>query len=677
MTVVEDLPREVRDIENVWIPMPDGTRLAARIWLPIDAEADPVPAILEYLPYRKRDLMRTRDESMHHYLAGHGYADVRVDIRGSGDSDGILTDEYSEQELDDALQLLKWIAAQPWCTGAIGMMGISWGGFNSLQVAALDPPELKAIITLCSTDDRYSDDAHFMGGCLLNENLQWGSILFNYNAYPPDPEIVGPRWRDMWLQRLENAVPFPALWMRHQRRDAYWQHGSICEDFSAIKCPVYAIGGWADGYSNAVPRLMAGLDVPRKGLIGPWAHTFPHNGIPGPAIGFLKEAVLWFDHWLRGDETGIMDEPMLRVWMQDSVLPAPYYEVRPGRWVAEDCWPSSHTESRLYFLNETALELSSGDECEMHVNSPLTTGLTSGEWCAFGADGEMPIDQRPDDGRSVTFDSAALDATMEILGAPILRLEVACDKPLGFVVARLNDVAPDGSSTRVTYGVLNLTHINGHLAPQAMTENQRAAVEIRLNDIAHVFPAGHRLRVALSTNYWPIVWPSPESVTLTVYAGRSTLDLPVRPPRTTDAALRDFEPPEEGPSSEQQKILHSPFRRKIERDLATNETVYLLESDGGELGGAALTHIEAIGLDLGFRIAKRFSINETDPLSARAEVRQSTSLRRGDWSIDIDLETKLTADAAAFRFEARLVAREGIETVLDQNWDERIPRDFV
>ena len=677
MSIVEKFPREVKEIENVWIPLTDGCRLAARIWLPQDAETDPVPAILEYLPYRKRDFMRARDEPMHHYLAGHGYANIRVDIRGSGDSDGLLSDEYTEQELADALEVLSWISKQNWCTGAVGMMGISWGGFNSLQVAALNPPELKAIISLCSTDDRYADDAHYMGGCLLNENLQWGAILLHYNAFPPDPDIVGEKWRDMWHDRLDNAVLFPARWIEHQRRDDYWRHGSVCEDFDAIKCAVYAMGGWADGYSNAVPRLLEGLSCPRKGLIGPWAHVFPHDGVPGPAIGFLQEALRWWDHWLKGTSTGIMDEPMLRVWMQESVPPEPYYEERPGRWVAEQEWPPSYSSPQTLFLNDSRLDDASGEQKEISISSPQTTGLAAGEWCAFGADGEMPIDQREDDGRSITFDTQALEAPMEILGAPILTLELFSDRPNAFIAARLNDVAPDGTSTRVTYGLLNLTHRNGHDRPQSLSPNQRYRFKVRLNDIAHVFPAGNSIRLAISTSYWPIVWPSPEPVTITVVTGASTLELPVRQPTAGDSALRPFADPEWGPVREHVKLIHAPFRRRVERDLTTNELIYTLESDGGELGGAALAHIEAIGLDIGHEMRKQFRIAETDPLSARAEITQQTLLRRGDWTIRVNSEMQLSGTGTKFKIVGHLSAFEGDENVFEQYWDEEIPRDHM
>ena len=394
---------------------------------------------------------------MHHYFAGHGYAAMRVDIRGSGESDGLLQNEYLKQEQDDGVEIIRWIASQPWSSGAVGMMGKSWGGFNALQVAARRPPALKAVVTVCSTDDRYADDTHYMGGCLLND-AAWAPMFFAINARPPDPELVGERWRAMWLERLENAVLFPEVWLRHQRRDDFWKHGSVCEDFGAIACPVYAVGGWADGYSNAIPRLIAGLEAPRKGLIGPWAHVYAQDGVPGPAIGFLQEALRWWDHWLKGVDTGIMDEPALRVWMQESVPPMAFHADWPGRWVAEPSWPSRRIATKTYALNPGRLDEEAGAVTGLDIRSPQTTGLAAGEWCIFGIPGEFPRDQREDDAKSLTFDAGPLDERLEILGAPVASLELAADLPDAFVAVRLNDVAPDGTSMRVSYGVLNLTH---------------------------------------------------------------------------------------------------------------------------------------------------------------------------------------------------------------------------
>jgi putative CocE/NonD family hydrolase len=677
MKIVESFPNAFEEIENIWIPMPDGARLAARLWLPTDADRNPVPAVLEYIPYRKRDFMRLRDEPIHRYFAGHGYAAIRLDVRGSGDSDGVLEDEYSVQEIDDALVAIAWIADQPWCTGAVGMMGISWGGFNSLQVAARRPPALKAVITLCAADDRYADDVHYMGGCLLNENLQWGGILWHSNVYPPDPEIVGEDWRAAWRNRIEQTALFPALWLEHQRRDAYWRHGSVCEDFATIDCPVYAIGGWADGYSNAVPRLLAGLSTPAKGLVGPWAHTFPHAGVPGPAIGFLQEAVRWWDHWLKGEDSGLMDEPAYRVWMQDSVPPQPHYDERPGRWVAETAWPSPRIVPQRFFLNQGRLEAVAGEEVAIDFLSPQSNGLGAGNWCGFGSEGDMPIDQRADDGKSLVFDSDPLDEPLEILGAPEITLDLAVDQPTGFVAVRLNDVAPDGASTRVTYGLLNLTHRDGHDKVTPMPVGERVRVAIRLNDIAHAFPTGNRLRLAVSTSYWPIAWPSPSPVTLTVFAGASFVDLPVRPAAPEDAGLRPFEPPERAAKEKRTTLFSMNLKRSVERDLTTDETVYTLVGDGGELGGAALVRIEAIDLEVGYTQWQQYRIRDSDPLSAAIEMRQTTVMRRREWSIRIVSRLSMTADPERFRIEGRLETFDGDDAFVVRDWDERIPRDGI
>ena len=212
---------------------------------------------------------------MHGYLAAHGYACIRLDIVGSGDSEGVLQDEYLRSEQDDAVTAIAWIAAQPWCDGKVGMTGISWGSFNSLQVVARRPPALKAIITVASTDDRYADDMHYMGGCVLMDTMGWGATFLGYLPTPPDPVVVGAAWRAMWQQRLEVVRPPVLAWLEHQTRDDYWRQGSVCEDYGAIQCAVYAVGGWADGYSNAIPRLMRHLTCPKKALIGPWGIASP------------------------------------------------------------------------------------------------------------------------------------------------------------------------------------------------------------------------------------------------------------------------------------------------------------------------------------------------------------------------------------------------------------------
>jgi uncharacterized protein len=467
MRFVSNLPYKTEETEHIWIPVSDGTRLAARVWRPVSSEEEPVPAVLEYIPYRKRDLTAVRDSVHHPYIAGHGYACVRVDLRGTGESEGVLLDEYLEQEQQDAEDVLAWIADQPWCDGSTGMMGLSWGAFSALQVAARRPPSLRAVVIASFTDDRYADDMHYMGGCLLSDNLAEAGTMFAYATCPPDPALVGERWREMWHERLANSRPWALDWLRHQRRDDYWRHASVCEDYRDVRCPVLASSGWADGYSNAVTRLLGHLDVPRKGLIGPWSHKFPHLGEPGPAIGYLQEVVRWWDHWLKGADNGAMDGPMLRTWMQESVPPSTSYEERPGRWVGEPSWPSPEItpvahplgRHRIGDPGETA-----ADE-ELTVQSPLSVGQFAGKWASYNAPPDLPYDQREEDGGSLVFDTEALTERVEILGSPTVELDFSVNEPVAMVAARLSDVAPDGAATRVTYGLLNLTRRGGDGMP--------------------------------------------------------------------------------------------------------------------------------------------------------------------------------------------------------------------
>jgi len=674
MKTVTDFPHAVREIEHVDVPMPDGCRLGARIFMPADAGDSPVPAILEYIPYRKNDLCVAADTMNGTWLAGHGYAYVRLDLRGAGDSEGLMLDEYLPLELLDGVDAIDWIAGQPWCDGNVGMIGISWGGFNGLQIAALQPPALKAIVTVCSTDDRYADDVHHMGGCLLGDNLSWASTMLDQNACPPDPAVVGERWREMWLERLAGSGLWLETWLRHQRRDAYFRHGSVCEDFSAITCPVFAVSGWADGYCNAVFRLLAGLKVPRRGLVGPWAHTYPHLGVPGPAIGFLQECRRWFDHWLKGVDTGLMDEPMLRVWMQDSVPPSSYYAHRPGRWVAEQAWPSDAVRPASFKLAPGhALVPADHEVAEVgfDIQSPLFVGLYGGKWCSYTAPPDLPHDQRDEDGGAVIFQTAALEEPLEILGQPVATLDLAVDQPVAMLAARLIDVQPDGKATRVSYGLLNLTHRDSDAEPSALEPGRRHRVTVRLKHIAQRFPAGHAVRLSISTVYWPIAWPAPAPVRLSLFTGASELTLPMRAPRDADDQLRAFEAPEAAPPVAQTVVEPSRTHWTVTRDLANDRNVLEVLNDHGTW------RLDAIDLQLSARVTERYGYDGDDHQSLTGWCEWVRSFRRDGWSVKTESRTLLTANATHFRIRATLDAYEGESRLFARSWDTSIERDLV
>jgi putative CocE/NonD family hydrolase len=663
----------VKVVEHFFITLGDGARLAARMWLPADAVEKPVPAILEYIPYRKRDGTRGRDEPMHGWFAARGYAAVRVDMRGSGESDGHMADEYLPQELNDAYEVIDWLSRQDWCNGRIGMMGKSWGGFNALQTAALRPPALKAIITACSTDDRYADDIHYMGGALLNDNLWWGSIMLAYQARPPDPALVGEAWRDQWLERLRTLPFFPALWLAHQKRDAYWRHGSVCEDFSAIACPVFAVGGWADAYTNAIPRLLAGLTVPRLGLIGPWAHVYPQDGAPGPAIGFLQEALRWWDHWLKDQDRGVMNEPMLRAFIEEW-SPAGDRDPTPGRFVGETRWPSPHILGRAIYLNSDGLRDAPLTGEVATIRSPCWTGVAVGEWMGTGVPGQGPIDQRHDDGFSCNFDSNVLTDPIEILGGPEIDVEIASDKPIAQLCARLCDVAPDGSSRRVSYGVLNLTHRDSHAEPSALSPGVFYKVRLKLNDCGYAFAPGHKIRMALSSAYWPLIWPAPETATLTLrLPGR--LILPVRSPNPRDAAIK-FEPPQRGASTPQTRTGKGHSAREARIDLLTGVGAYVTDGKGGLFGEGA-HRFDEIDTNVSHDLRRELTIDADDPLSANYRTVQSYDLGREGWRIRIETESAMRATADDFILTATVSAYENGALAITREFAETIPRDLL
>ncbi|PZO82048.1 MAG: peptidase S15 [Mesorhizobium amorphae] len=659
-----------RVVEHAPIALSDGIVLSAQLWLPEDAEENPVPAILEYLPYRKRDGTADRDALNHRYFAAHGYASVRVDMRGSGDSEGVLEGEYLQQEQDDALEILRWIASQPWCSGAVGMIGISWGGFNGLQVAARRPPELKAVISLCSTDDRYADDVHFMGGCLLLDKFSWGSTMFSINPTPPDPALVGEKWREMWMERLEGGGLFMVEWHERQRRDAFYRHGSIAEDYSAIQCPTYLVGGWMDGYSNPIFRMLEHLECPRKGLIGPWAHKYPNFAQPGPRIGFLQECIRWWDQWLKGKDTGIMDEPMLRAWLQDTVKPQTHYAERPGRWAAETQWPSLNVEAQTLHLGAGSLSGEAGSGT-LSISSPQTVGLAAGKWCPYGLEADEPGDQREEAGGSLVFDTAPLEEGLDLLGAPVLRLRVSADKPNAFVAAVLSEVLADGSATRLSYGLLNLTHRNGHVNLEALEPGRFYDVSIKLNECGQALAPGSRIRLALSNAYWPIVWPSPETATLAVDCAGTALDLPVRRPSGADAALPPFEPEANGKALEKTVLREGRSHFFVRKDIRSGEVVMERFQDSG------LAEIDATGWRSGGHVERHYAIHPDDPLSAWASNSWRQEFGREGFHVAIEGTTRMHVTKTELHLTAKLDAFEAGAKVWERDWRFAIPRDHL
>ncbi len=666
----------IKVIRNLWIPMSDGKRLSARLWLPEDADIHPVPAIIEYIPYRKDDAYADEDHRVHGWVASNGYACLRIDLRGSGDSDGLLLDEYLPQELQDGVEAINWIATQPWCSGKVGMIGISWGGFNSLQIAALAPEPLKAIVSVGSTDDRYSDDIHYWGGTLFARyQLFWATTMLAYNARPGDPEVVGEGWREQWMHRLENIRPFIQPWMTHQRYDAYWKHGSVCENYNAMKCAVYMVGAWSDGYTNSVFRVLEGYDGPCKGLIGPWGHEMPHWGTPEPAIGFLQEVVRWWDHWLKGIDNGIMAEPKLRCYVQDAVPPQAYRAARAGRWVADAGWPAATVSDQVMALGAGTLGAAAAEPVSLSHFANLIPASDAGNWAGWGHLTDGATDQRSEDGQWLCFDSGPLSQPVDIFGYPSLSLRVAADRPQANLIVRLCDIAPDGRSTLITRGALNLTHRDSREAPEALTPGQTYDVTVSLKCISYALPAGHRLRVAVSSSYWPWSWPSPELVTLRVETGAaSALHLPVRNRSGIDPEVpAHFHDPILGPENGSERLNKPSGGRTHHFDLSTlrheirDNSVFF--PGIRELAQNGLTYMED-GEDA-------CAVTDGDPTSATASTWRECRVERGDWKTMVRSNATMTSTATHFIVTSTVEAFEGETRIFARSWTDMFARDHM
>ena len=645
---------------DMGIPLSDGTRLSARVWMPDCAKTEPVPAILEYLPYRKSDGTAARDHGMHLHFARAGYACLRVDRRGCGDSEGLFDDEYSEQELSDGVEIINWIAEQPWCTGRVGMQGISWGGFNSVQIAARAPKALRAVISIGTTVDRYHDDIHYKGGVQLSENIGWAATVSSWFSMPPDPELR-PDWREVWLERLENAPFLASRWIRHPNRDAYWKHGSICEDFGAIKAAVLVMGGLHDGYRNAMSAMLEGINAPVKGIAGPWSHKYPNISTIGPSIDYLGEALRWWDHWLKDIDTGVVEDPDYRVYIMDSIKPEPSLDYREGSWQSCHDWPSTDTERENFEFRPAQNSMILAD-----IETDLACGRNAGEFFPFGfGPGELPDDQTHDDALSAVFDTPGMDTERCILGAPSVKVALSADVKRAQMIVRLCDLRPDGTSALVTLGLLNLRHREGFDAPKDLVPAQNYEVSLTLDQTAYRLPKGHKLRIAISPSYWPYAWPEGQMAKLAI----QSVDLTVPWFNTANqAASSPFSPPAEMEKRAYEEISAPIERKTWDNDPATGRMTLEIYGDHGrqkDLENGLITHST---------VSERWVIDRNDAASAQVEIIWTRSLGRGDWEVSSTVTTRMRGTEDSFEIEQITEAMEGADLVFTKTEIDTVPR---
>jgi putative CocE/NonD family hydrolase len=558
---VRAVAKGVSQVKNVRIPMRDGVHLAADLYLPAEAAGEGRwPVVMEYTPYRKDDV-DLRSRPFYARFPQCGYAIARIDVRGTGASQGASTDEYTLEEQLDGYDAVEWLAQQPWCDGHVNMMGISYGGFTALQVAAHAPPHLTSIIPIDFTDDRYSDDCHYRGGHLrlYYDIAHYGGQMVARNALPPHPEWSGDDWAEIWQHHLDHDEPYLLKWYRHQTDGEYWRNGSVRDVAAQIRCPAFLIGGWRDGYPNPPLRLLRALEVPCKVLIGPWNHALPDVAIPGPRVDYLSEVLRWLDYWCKGKETGIMDEPPVVVYMQRFQPPEPDRLDTPGEWRAEAAWPPPRASERILYLgqggtlSESAPPVAEGRQGADSFDYDATVGVTGGLWSG-GVPFGLPGDQRLDEARSLAYTSAPLREELSILGWPRAVLHVSSSaRVIGFAVS-LSDVAPDGTSHLVAKGMLNATRRDSLREPKPLETVEIYELDIQIDCTGWTFAEGHRIRLSIASADWPNVWPTPEAATNDVYRGPShpsRLVLPTVPPHGS-AASPLFEPSERtvaGPSA--------------------------------------------------------------------------------------------------------------------------------
>ena len=533
-------------LEEAWIPMPDGVRLAVDLYRPRGGEeSKQFPVILEYSPYRK-DESRGRNLPLYSYFVERGYIVARVDIRGTGKSEGrLIPYEYSDIELDDGEAVIDWLSGQAWSNGKVGMFGISWSGFNSIQMAVRNPPALKAIIAVDATEDLFQDDVHYMDGIMHVDSWEMSQDL--YNALPSAPDYLID---EEYFKNRFDTEPWMMTYKRQQRDGPFWDRASARDKYDRIRIPSFHIGGWYDGYRDSLPRMLKNVEAPAKAMIGAWSHAWPHEPYPKPGMEWRHEAVRWFDQWLKGRDTGIMDEPRLAVYVRNWHKPGPYLELAPGYWRWEDDWPLERTRNQHFYpQHDHTLGENSSSPAIHQLRYVPSIGLEAGGPVMWW--GDVAHDQRPTDAYSLVYDSAPLAEDTEILGLPRAVLRVSASAPRANWFVRVSDVAPDGTVTQVTGAGFNGSHRKSAREPEAITPGEIFPLDIEMHFTSWVFPRGHRIRFAVNNAQWPMLWPTPYPMTTTLQIGGeagSYLSLPVIPP--ADRPFPAFLPPFKSPDME-------------------------------------------------------------------------------------------------------------------------------
>ncbi len=683
---------ETHDHEVRWdvrVPVRDGLEMAANLWLPRarpDAPGQRFPAILEMIPYGKDSWRRNGDTGRGEWFAARGFALCRLDVRGTGGSPGVARDEYEDDQTRDGYDAVEWLAAQPWCNGNVGMWGISWGGFTSIQVAMLRPPHLRAILPMYATDDRYRDDVHLRGGCITaSEKSQYAVSQLGMNAMPPLPAVRAPGWRDgpwreQWLARLEQTPPWLMAWLREQIDGPYWRRGSLAPDYDAIDCAVFAIAGWCDSYVDPAFRMQERCSGARiRTLVGNWGHSFPDDASPGPNLNWLHEAVRFFGAHLRRDPTGWDQEPAITWFEHEWAMPEAFPRAWPGRWRAASAVPVPGARPWALRLGAATLveadgadeaESAEADDAEADAVPHRATVGTAGplSWGAGGEPNGLARDLRPDEARGLTYTSAPLARAVSVIGVPEAVLHVSATMPVATCVVRLSEVAPDGTSALVAQGVLNLTHRNSDTDPQPLVPGQVETVTIPLRATGYRFSPGHRIRLTVHTALWPVIWPSPLPGELRVHRGSaapSRLILPVlpddvptlEPPAwdTSPARVRDV-----GGDEQEQAVW------EVAEDVLRGE-VRVTIAEGG-----------ASALEDGSRVysSERLVLRASDPDPAQANLdTEVVYVWSGpDFAAEIRADGAIASDGAAFDVTVDLDVRLDGEPFFARSWSERIPR---